>query len=307
MPGVVLTANDRGMVPSGNAGATAFMINGGQDRSNQMLYDGVSNRLSSASFVFGVIPTQETVAEANVVTNPYSSQYGSTTGGVINVITKSGSNEFHGELFTYIRNDAFNANTFERNLAGQPRTRLQYNTFGGVVTGRLIRDKLFGVFQYHTNRTASVKAYLGRVPTALEREGDFSQTYYSKGGVPTPVTISDALLSLIKNMSSKRFRIDSARPGLSKSLESIPLPGCRSPCRISIMRSSRTWPSSTRYNTWTAIGTLYVLAMGKPAGIPSSYRSTLDVDRGYPDGTGYSPRNPSELTLESLNRRTGRR
>lgn len=191
IPGVTTSTNDRGMTPSGNSGASAFMINGGVDRTSEMLIDGVANRTSAGGYAYGIIPTQETVAEVKVITNPYSAEYGSTTGGVINVITRSGSNEYHGELFTYIRNTAFNANQFERNLAGQPRPRLVYNTFGGVGTGRVIRDKLFFVFKYHTNQTNQIKSYIGRVPTELERNGNFTQTYWLNRGAVTPITVYD--------------------------------------------------------------------------------------------------------------------
>ncbi len=191
IPGVTTSTNDRGMTPSGNSGASAFMINGGVDRTSEMLIDGVVNRTSAGGYAYGIIPTQESVQEVKVITNAYSAEYGSTTGGVINIITRSGGNDYHGELFTYIRNTAFNANQFERNLAGQPRPRLVYNTYGGVVTGRILRDKLFAVFKYHTNLTNQIKSYIGRVPTSLEREGNFSQTLWLNRGVATPITVYD--------------------------------------------------------------------------------------------------------------------
>lgn len=148
-PGVVVAGNDRGMTPSGNSGASGFMLNGGEPRTNEMLLDGVPNRTSYGGHNFGVIPTQESTAEVKVITNAYSAEYGNTTGGVINVTTKAGGNQYHGDLYTFFRNTALNANHFERNRLGQPRTRLVYNTYGGIVTGRILRDKLFGTFKYH--------------------------------------------------------------------------------------------------------------------------------------------------------------
>lgn len=191
VPGVFNSGGDKGMVPSGNSGATQFTINGGQDRSNQMLIDGVPNRVSMSSFTFGLIPTQEQVAEFKVVTNPYSAEYGSTTGGVINVITKSGTNDFHGEAFTYIRNTVFDANQFERNLAGQSRLDLKYNNYGGVVSGPVIKNRLFFTFFIQKNRAVNPKPLLGYVPTDAQRQGDFSTTYYNKSGTPAPITIYD--------------------------------------------------------------------------------------------------------------------
>ena len=190
-PGVNLDNGERGHSPSGNSNASGFMINGGQDRTNEMLLDGVVNRTSSGGYNYGVIPTFEETSEVRVITNAYSAEYGNTTGGVINVTTKSGTNSYHGELFSYVRNTALNANYFERNLAGQPRAVLKYMTYGGVSTGRIWKDKLFYAVRIHKNRSVSPKPLLGHVPTSLERSGDFSQTYYNKSGVPTPITIYD--------------------------------------------------------------------------------------------------------------------
>ncbi len=207
VPGVFLSGGDRGMVPSGNSGTTQFTINGGQDRSNQMLLDGVPNRVSMGGFTFGTIPTQEAVTEFKVITNPYSAEYGSTTGGVINVITKSGTNAYHGELFTYIRNTAFNANQFERNLAGQPRTDLKYNMYGGVATGKIIRNRLFFTFQVQKNRAVNPKPLLGYVPSDAQRQGNFSGILYNNGGVPAPIRIYDPFTTTFNSTTGRYSRL----------------------------------------------------------------------------------------------------
>lgn len=190
-PGVVVAGNDRGMTPSGNSGASGFMLNGGQERTNEMILDGVPNRTSAGGHNFGVIPTQESTSEVRVITNAYSAEYGNTTGGVINVTTKSGNNDYHGELYTFFRNTALNANHFERNRLGQDRTRLVYNTYGGIVTGPIFRDKLFGAFKYHVSQSNDIKSFSGYVPTQKERDGDFTSTFYLDRGVAREVTIYD--------------------------------------------------------------------------------------------------------------------
>jgi hypothetical protein len=205
-PGVVVSGGDRGMTPSGNAGASGFMLNGGQDRTNEMILDGVPNRTSFDGQMFGVIPTQESTAEVKVITNAFSAEYGNTTGGVINVTTKSGSNEYHGELYTFFRNTALNANHFERNRLGQPRTRLVYNSYGGILTGRILRDKLFGTFKYNLNQSNDVKSFAGYVPTAKERSGDFTSTFYLKSGVPTQVLIYDPFTTTQDPVTKKYSR-----------------------------------------------------------------------------------------------------
>ncbi|MCL5742907.1 MAG: TonB-dependent receptor, partial [Acidobacteria bacterium] len=205
-PGVVVAGNDRGMTPSGNSGASGFMLSGGQERTNEMLLDGVPNRTSYGGHNFGVIPTQESTAEVKVITNAFSAEYGNTTGGVINVTTKAGTNQYHGELYTFFRNTALNANHFERNRLGQPRTRLVYNTYGGIVTGRILRDKLFGTFKYHISQSNDVKSFSGYVPTQKQRDGDFTSTYYLKSGTPTQVTIYDPFTTQQDPVTKKYIR-----------------------------------------------------------------------------------------------------
>jgi len=206
-PGVVVAGNDRGMTPSGNSGASGFMLNGGQERTNEMVLDGVPNRTSYGGHNYGIIPTQESTAEVKVITNAYSAEYGNTTGGVINVTTKSGSNDFHGELFTFFRNTALNANHFERNRQGLPRTRLVYNTYGGVGTGRIFRDKLFWTFKYQVSKSNDVKSFSGYVPTQKERDGDFTSTLYSQKGVLNQVTIYDPFSATFDSATGKYTRL----------------------------------------------------------------------------------------------------
>lgn len=213
-PGVVVAGNDRGMTPSGNSGASGFMLSGGQERTNEMLLDGVPNRTSYGGHNFGVIPTQESTAEVKVITNAFSAEYGNTTGGVINVTTKSGTNEYHGELYTFFRNTALNANHYERNRVPRkpdgteaaPRLRLVYNTYGGIVTGRILRDKLFGTFKYQVSQSNDMKSFVGYVPTQKERDGDFNSTFYMKSGVATPVVIYDPFTTKQDPVTKKYVR-----------------------------------------------------------------------------------------------------
>ncbi|MCX6896812.1 MAG: TonB-dependent receptor, partial [Verrucomicrobia bacterium] len=244
-PGVVVAGGDRGMTPSGNSGASGFMINGGQERTNEMVLDGVPNRTSYGGHNYGIIPTQESTAEVKVITNAYSAEYGNTTGGVINVTTKSGSNEFHGELYTFFRNTGLNANHFERNRQGLPRTRLVYNTQGGVVTGRIFRDKLFFTGKYHVSQSNDVKSFSGYVPTQKERDGDFTSTLYSQGGVLREVTIYDPFSTTynaatgkytrqpISTVSGKNVIPASRINPVAKALwKYIPLPNSTAPLQV---------------------------------------------------------------------------
>lgn len=189
--GVVATTAMKSFTPYDNSGSTNISISGGQTANNEMIIDGASNRLSYNGPLYGLIPTQESVQEMRVVTTPYSAEYGRTTGGVITVVTKSGTNAFHGELFEYNRNTALAANQFERNLAGQPRLPVHFNTPGGAIGGPVKRNKLFFFFETQRLHSTSPKSYAGQVPTDAERGGDFSNTFYSNKGQPGLQVIYD--------------------------------------------------------------------------------------------------------------------
>jgi len=122
-------------------GARASDINFRMDGVDVNDYDGAA---------FGVpIPNPDTIQEFKVQTGMYDAQYGRDTGAIVNLVTKTGSNDFHGNLFEFWRNDVLNANDFFFNQNGVPRPELKQNQFGGTLGGPIIKDKLlfFGSYQ----------------------------------------------------------------------------------------------------------------------------------------------------------------
>ena len=98
-----------------------------------MLIDGVSNLYIASQVAY--VPPVEGTAEFRVQTTSYDAQYGWTTGGVINMVTKGGSNQFHGSAFEFLQNTDLNANSFDNNLHGLPVDWLRVNIFGGAISG----------------------------------------------------------------------------------------------------------------------------------------------------------------------------
>jgi hypothetical protein len=188
--GVNVSTNAKSFTPYDNAGSTSISISGGQYKSNEMLIDGVPT-WGGIEGNFGTIPTQETVAEMRVLTSAYSAEYGHTTGGVINVTTRSGGNGFHGETYWYNRNVDLAANTFERNYAGLGRLPVHFDTYGYVLNGPIRKNKLFFSSSWQRLHTGSKKSYIGHVPTAAERSGDFSDSWYNNGGQKAQLLIYD--------------------------------------------------------------------------------------------------------------------
>ncbi len=133
--GVTVTTNAKSFTPYDNSGSTSMSISGGQAKSNEMLIDGVPNRGGNENGLYGTIPTQETVAEMRVMSGAYSAEYGRTTGGVVNITTRSGGNSYHGELYEYNRSTGLASNTFERNYSKSARLPVHFITFGCVVNG----------------------------------------------------------------------------------------------------------------------------------------------------------------------------
>jgi Carboxypeptidase regulatory-like domain/TonB dependent receptor-like, beta-barrel len=131
--------------------------------------------LNGTSNVLGRIESRvnrvsmDSVQEIQVVEQNYSAQYGDAIGAVINPITKSGTNDFHGSVFEYFRNEALDANDFFNNESGFPRSKFRLNQFGGNVSGPIVKDKLFFFGNYEGVRQTRGSLFRGFTPTAAFR------------------------------------------------------------------------------------------------------------------------------------------
>src|SRR5437667_7570374 len=151
-------------------GSAAFSVGGGQATGNNYVMDGADNN-DSFSNVNLPFPFPDALQEFSVQTNGLSTQFGLHPGSVVNVITKSGTNQFHGGLFEFVRNGAFNA----RNYFAATQDTLRRNQFGGLIGGPIKKDKLFvfSGFQATRTRTAPPQS-IAFVPTQAALSGDFS-------------------------------------------------------------------------------------------------------------------------------------
>jgi len=164
-------------------------IAGGGPLANGFMIDGIANEkmtdFSAMSFL-----TVDATQEFKVQTNAMSAEFGRTGGGIISVISKAGSNQFHGSLFDYLRNDKLNANEFFANRAGRARPTVKVNQFGGTLGGPLRRDKLFFFVNYEGFRERREQQTTITSPTARQRAGDFSETRAANGSL---ITVFDPL------------------------------------------------------------------------------------------------------------------
>lgn len=183
---LVLSGNVQGGGSRAEPGSDT-RINGGRTVGVEYKVDGVTAGTGLGHKVVDTTPTMETVAEFKVITNGISAEYGRLSGGAVEVITKSGTNAFHGQLFEYFQNDHLNANSWQQNALGGAKPKFSQNIFGGVIGGpvRIPKvyngaNKTFFFFNYEgMRRKQAGTLQTASVPTAKERQGDFSETIYN--------------------------------------------------------------------------------------------------------------------------------
>src|SRR5579863_8033714 len=189
-----------GVVPSpAGAGNGDFNIGGGRgDSVTFMLDGGMNNDLLSNGLVAN--PNPDAVEEFRVLTSNYSAEYGRNGSGIVSVVTKSGTNEYHGVLFEYIRNNDFNANSFFNNQQDIPKNILKRNQFGAEVGGPVWipkvfngRNRLFFMTSWQSQRlTGLLTAGQVTVFTPAELNGDFSHSGPNGGPDPKVVKYLEA-------------------------------------------------------------------------------------------------------------------
>ena len=136
-------------------------INGARRSAVNWLLDGASNVNGWNNYTLVTTPSLEAIQEINVITSSYSAEWARNGGGVVNAVTKSGSNRFSGSAYDFLRNDALNANSFFRNMSRTPQInsaprRLRYNNFGYTLGGPALpsRKKLFFFFSEEWRRSS---------------------------------------------------------------------------------------------------------------------------------------------------------
>src|SRR4051794_4463908 len=146
VPGVVPQGSSEGSLTGKNVFAAGnYQIGGGTANQSATLFDGVAVNVAYGNMV-ALVPSQDIVSEFRVQTNNNSAEYGRFSGGVINIASKSGSNDFHGSAYEFFRNKVLNAGTFFANATGQGKPAFNQNQFGGTFSGPIKKDKTFFFF-----------------------------------------------------------------------------------------------------------------------------------------------------------------
>lgn len=206
-PGVLTSVTDASAF---GRGSQSIYVNGHDDASNSYLMDGVqvssysgSTTEDTAGSFYGSIPvpSPDSLQEFNVVTSMYDASIGRNPGASVNLVSKTGTNSWHGNFFEFFRNDVLDANTFFANLAGHPRGELKQNQYGGTLGGPIEKDKLFFFFSYQGTRQINGVASQGTssvtLPAQLTNDRSLatlgaefcnSPTFPAKTGVQNPAS-----------------------------------------------------------------------------------------------------------------------
>jgi hypothetical protein len=163
--------------PPTTAGPSFPRINGGRPRTNEYLFDGISVLQPEPGQV-AFFPVVEAIQEFKVEVNSPPAEFGRFNGGVVNLTTKSGTSDFHGSAFEFLRNEALNArNLFAPATAANPKKPVfRRNQFGGVVGGPLIKNKTFFFGDYQGTRQLIARVRISTVPTLAQRSGNFASS-----------------------------------------------------------------------------------------------------------------------------------
>jgi len=168
--GIQDTSTDQG----GATTNVTFSVNGMRPESNSVTLDGIEMSSIRESDV-DLRPNIDAISEFKVLTNAYSADYGHTAGGVISIQSKSGTNDFHGSAFEFLRNDAFNAqNYFANPVNPSEKPALKQHQFGGTFGGPIIHDKTFFFLDYQGYVLHKINEGFANVPELPFRSGDFS-------------------------------------------------------------------------------------------------------------------------------------
>ncbi len=160
-----------------NQAPDRFSANGNLETQNYFSLDGVDNNSGSTNLQEGSVqtvqPPPDALQEFRVQTRTYSAEFGTSAGAIINASIKTGTNQFHGNVWEFLRNNKLDANTFFNNAGGVPRGHYSQNQYGGTIGGPIVKNKTFFFFDMQDFTSRKATTVLSTVPTPLFKTGNF--------------------------------------------------------------------------------------------------------------------------------------
>lgn len=214
-PGVVTSPGEYNDSYANSGNEVAYSVNGTFGDQVGYNLDGAPHK-DLISDLNATFPNPDALSEFSVQTNNFDARFGGVGGAVVNIVTRSGSNQIHGDLFEYVRNGDLNAIDYFANK----QDALKRNQFGGVVGGPILKDKLFyfGSFQATTINNVS-EGNTAIVPTAAERQGIFSSTFTVPQQNWNP--LSKAMLADIPTTSDPNGKLLYSLPSVERNYEGL--------------------------------------------------------------------------------------
>jgi hypothetical protein len=231
----------RNLVNQNNTAPDRFSSNGNLETQNYFSLDGVDNNSGSTNLQEGSVqvvqPPPDALQEFRVQTRTYSAEFGTSAGAVINASIKSGTNQFHGGVWEFLRNSEVQANSFFNNRNGVPRGNYVQNQFGGDIGGPIIKNRTFFFFdaQDFTSRKAST--IQSTVPTPLMKQGNFTEV---------PANITDSVVpSQSRCIIGKIMAPSCIDPVARKLLALFPDPNI--PSAVAMLGQPNSWTGGVNY------------------------------------------------------------
>jgi hypothetical protein len=162
------------VINKGIQGGADISVSGGSTTSNLWLVDGADNVDHGSNRTILIYPSVDAIEEFKIQRNNYGAEFGQAGGAQVNLVTRGGTNTFHGSGYYFIRRDSLNSNSYFLEQAHQPKPPLKSDDYGATLGGPIIKDKLHFFLSWEKNKDGRSSVRSGFVPTAAERAGDFS-------------------------------------------------------------------------------------------------------------------------------------
>jgi hypothetical protein len=180
-----LSGDVAGSTITNASGQNSIQVNGGRTSAVDYYVDGAVVNSGQSNALTGQAPSMDAVAEFKVVTSGISAEYGRISGGYITLVTKAGTNAYHGSLYEYMFNDMFNANAWDQNALGNPKVHFRQNDYGFTLGGPVSIPKLYNgknrtfflVDNEYLTKNQAGSIIVNSVPNDQERAGDLSHTF----------------------------------------------------------------------------------------------------------------------------------
>src|ERR1700730_921567 len=300
-PGVTATQTSLG----------GFSVNGQRERNNNFLVDGVDNNDADVPGIPGgaATPNIDATQEFRVITGNFNAEFGRNTGGLINVATKNGTDDFHGAAYLYYRSSRFAARNF---FDGADKSQLQRKQFGASIGGPIVKDKAFFFFNYEGDRFTQGTITSRFVPSVLARQGIFNGTPFGnldvrKTGANNRSALGICSVFGVPDAETCSMILPGGNLGLSPAIQQIlssypignvpgsgPLPGVLDTFRF----------SAPFHNTVNSTASRVDWRVSKKHTLTGSFNTSKGVFDLFPEtfpGSGDASNTPQKTFLLSLN------